>query len=164
LNFSCPNTGHDLEELLKEIDAALMIAGRLGIKLVVKLNALTPVEAARDISQHTHCDALCVSNTIPYGKLPELIPWEKYFGAESPLKKYGGGGYSGKDLLGIGLKWLHNARARGITKHINYCGGILKLAHAKMAFSFEADSISLGSIAFLRPPRVRGIIRAINRR
>ncbi len=164
LNFSCPNTGHELDELLKEVDATLTVAGRLGIKIVVKLNALAPVEAARDISQHPHCDALCVSNTIPYGKLPELIPWEKYFGAKSPLEKYGGGGYSGKLLLPIGLKWLHNARACGITKHINYCGGILKLADAKMAFSFGADSISLGSIAFLRPWRVRGIIRAINRR
>lgn len=162
LNYSCPNTGHALDELLQEVDAALAIAANLGVLVVVKLNAMTPIEVARDISKNPNCAGLCVSNTIPYGQLPDRIAWEKNFGPVSPLKKYGGGGYSGKELLPILLSWLHRARQGGITNYINGGGGILSLEDAKSVIKSGADSISLGSIAFLRPWRVRGIIRAIN--
>ena len=122
---------------------------------------MAPVEAAHEISTYPNCDALCISNTIPYGQLPDRIPWEKLFGSalkeESPLAKYGGG-LSGKLLLPLLLEWIRAARKRDITKPINAGGGILSLPDAISVFEDLGsgnDSISLGSIAFLRPWRVK---------
>lgn len=169
LNFSCPNTNHNLAELLEEIWECLTIASELGIPLMPKLNALVSVEAARDISYHPACDGLCISNTIPYGQLSDQIPWKELFGSdlpsESPLAKYGGGGLSGALLLPILLSWIRRARQIGITKPINAGGGILSLPDAISVFDTLGrgnNSIFLGSIGFLRPWRVAGIIRGIN--
>ena len=162
INYSCPNVGMHLDGLLNEVADGLAIAGRLNIPLMPKFNLLLPPEVARDIGNHPQCDALCVSNTIPYGQMPNRIDWKKLFGSVSPLVEFGGGGLSGKPLLPFLLLWLMRVRRAGFTKPINAGGGILSLADARSALAF-ADSISLGSIAFLRPWRVRGIITALNR-
>jgi dihydroorotate dehydrogenase len=169
INYSCPNTQHALEELLHEIWEGLTIAAELGIPLMPKLNILASPEAVRDISQHPNCDAVCISNTIPYGELFDRIPWKKWFGSslkdKSPLAKYGGGGLSGKPLLPLLLEWIRKARAIGLTKPINAGGGIVSLPDAISVFEAlgsDNDSIALGSIAFLRPWRVKKIIDAVN--
>ena len=176
INYSCPNIEHraEIDHLMKEIDDGLSIAGRLGIPIVPKISVLFPPKLAAEIASHQYCDALCVSNTIPYGEMPESIPWKNFFGSalrdESPLAKYRGGGLSGKPLLLVLRKWLMDARTNArITKPINAGGGILSVSDAKDVFSAMGDypnpivdSIFLGSIAFLRPWRVRGIIEAVN--
>lgn len=165
LNYSCPNTGHEIDELVGEIYEGLTIAGELGIPLMPKLNVLTPVKTAIEISEHPECDALCISNTIPYGKLPERIPWEKLFGPVSPLAKYGGGGLSGRLLLPILLDWLGEAITLGIKKPINAGGGILSENDAMTVLQLlngGEHSIFLGSVAMLYPWRVEGIIKKVN--
>jgi dihydroorotate dehydrogenase len=162
INYSCPNIDLDLDELVNEVVEGLSIASRLGIPQMPKFNLMLPPEIARDIGNHPLCDALCISNTILYGKLPERINWKKIFGKVSPLAQYGGGGLSGKPLLPLLLEWLTEVRHVGFTKPINAGGGILSLRDAQRVFNAGADSIFLGSIAFLRPWRVRGIVRAIN--
>lgn len=164
LNYTCPNTKHKLEELLREADEGLSIAAELRIPLMPKWNVLTPVEAVREVSSHPNCDGNCISNAIHYGQLPGRIPWEKLFGSASPLEEYGGGGLSGKLLLPLLIEWLRNARNCGIMKPINGGGGILSLGDAEAVLAAGADSISLGSIAFLRPWRVKGIIEKIGAR
>jgi dihydroorotate dehydrogenase len=161
INYSCPNVGLHLDGLLNEVWDGLSIASRLDIPLMPKFNVMLPPEAARDIGGHPFCDALCISNTIPYGQLPDRIDWKKLFGPVSPLAKYGGGGLSGKPLLPLLLEWLEKIRDIGFTKPINAGGGILSLDDARRVLDTGADSIFLGSIAFLRPWRVREIGHAI---
>ncbi|MEK7078406.1 MAG: hypothetical protein AAB911_02450, partial [Patescibacteria group bacterium] len=114
-----------------------------------------------DIANHSACDAICISNTIPWGQLPDRIDWEGLFGSKiSPLAHLGGGGLSGKPLLPLVIDWITKARRVGLRKHINAGGGILSIKDGMKVFMAGADSISLGSIAFLRPWRVEGIIHA----
>lgn len=184
INFSCPNTGLDPAILAQEVGGALADARLiLGEKtpIMPKFNAVTPPEVVKSIQGH--CDAVCISNTIPWGKLPDKINWHRLFnlpcdeGASlawdddprmlSPLADLGGGGLSGAPLLPIIADWIRRARDIGVDLPINAGGGIMcvndihKLIGA--GISFHRDSIFLGSVAFLRPWRVRGLIKRAHR-
>lgn len=160
LNYSCPNVGVHIDDLIEEVCEGLSMAGKLNIPVVPKFNALLPVSAAAKIAKHSSCDALCVSNTIPWGKLPEKIDWHDLFGATvSPLAQFGGGGLSGAPLLPIVTEWVRDARTYGMRKPINASGGILRPHDVDALFSEGASSVSIGSIAMLRPWRVQETIR-----
>ncbi len=165
LNFSCPNTGHALVELVDEIGEALDVAAVLGIPLMPKLNLLVPVATAKEVSDHPACDALCVSNTIPWADVPVALRLELFGSMESPLAHLGGGGLSGSYLLPLLLRWLHDARDAGIRKPLNAGGGILSTLQARAVKRAAGpnSSVALGSVAILRPWRVRGIIGTILR-
>jgi len=126
-----------------------------------KLSVMVPPKVAMEIGNNPLCDALCVSNTIPYGALPDRIDWKKLFGPVSPLAKFGGGGLSGKPLLPLLLEWLKEIRDLGFTKPSTPAEAFFPRRRRK-SFLRCADSIFLGSIAFLRPWRVRRIVRKIN--
>lgn len=166
LNFSCPNTDCDPAELIGEIIRFLDAARILGIPIVPKLGPGISVEAAREIARHDACDALCVFNTVPWGKLPEYFDWKELFGSDvSPLIKRGlkqPGGLSGRPLLQYTYDWLRGARHVGITKPINAGGGILCKDDAKYLFEGGASSVSIGSIAMLAPHRVQSVIKYVN--
>ena len=161
LNFSCPNVKASYDDLVNEIGKSLVIAGRVGVPLVVKINALVPPKDALRIAGYDLCDALCVSNTIPWGQLPEQINWRRLFGSDvSPLAHLGGGGLSGKPLLSIVSRWIREARQVGLTKPIIGGGGVLSPDDAATMANAGADAISLGSIAILRPHRMAKTIQA----
>lgn len=168
LNISCPNTGEnktDVAVLVEKALAMLDILQILGIPIVVKLNVLMPPLAAERIAAHPTCSGLCVSNTIPWEALPSVGISRRFlfWSNTSPLKKRGfaqNGGLSGKPLLPLVIKWLREARNIGIQKHINAGGGIF---HPKDVLTMQyagASSVSLGSIAFLRPWQVQPTIQA----
>ncbi|HTK04853.1 MAG TPA: hypothetical protein VL500_04675 [Candidatus Eisenbacteria bacterium] len=160
MNFSCPNVGVDHGAVVEEVSWSLRLASILGIPLVPKFNALLPMDAAVEISRLHHCDGLCVSNTLPWGALPDRIDWKGLFGSDtSPLAKFGGGGLSGAPLLPLVADWVAAARATGICKPINAGGGILSARDALTLLDAGADSVFIGSAAILRPWRVAGIIR-----
>lgn len=164
LNFSCPNTGRhaapEWEALLEEIRESLAIASVLGIPLVPKISVLFPPEIAKKISEYDACDALCVSNTVPWGEFPHEISWKKLFGShESPLAHLGGGGLSGAPIFPLVAEWLYSARKIGIQKPICAGGGILSWYNIAKLYNCGASAISLGSVAILRPWRVQGLIR-----
>lgn len=165
LNFSCPNTGHALTELTEEIGEALEIAAVLDIPLMPKLNLLVPVEVAKRVSDHPKCDALCISNTVPWADVPEEVRLKLFGSTESPLAHLGGGGLSGRYLLPYLFRWLHDAREAGIQKPINAGGGVLTAMQARAVKRTAGpnSSVALGSVAILRPWRVRRIIRAVRR-
>lgn len=160
INYSCPNIGIDPGVLIKEIEIGLKIASALGIPLVPKLNILVPPRAAKAIADNKYCDALCISNTIPWGKFPEKINWKGLFGTtESPLAQFGGGGLSGKPLLPLVCDWLHDAVFKeGIKKPINAGGGILSPEDVSTLRGCGASSVFIGSMAILRPWRVKETI------
>ena len=162
LNISCPNVKADLSELIKEAGDYLNTLGELGVPVIVKINVLMAPEAAVELSQHQHCAGLCVSNTIPFGELPDQIPWGKWFPNGSPLKHLGGGGLSGAPILPILTQWLRGVFRAGLDKPVNAGGGILhpndvnRLVGAGLRAGI--DSVAFGSVAILRPWNVRPII------
>ncbi len=161
INFSCPNVGLHPEELIGEVAQTLTIMSELGVPLVPKFNAMMPPEIARQIAEHPACDAICISNTIPWGQLPDRIDWKGLFGSEeSPLKEFGNGGLSGKPLFPIVREWVIDARRAGLTKPINAGGGVLGPVQAESLLEAGADAIALGTIAMLRPWRMRRTIEA----
>lgn len=164
INFSCPNAGLNPDELIYEIKGSLDIAAELDIPLIPKLNILVPPEAARRIAEHPACDAICVSNTIPYGKMADMIDWKGLFGEKSPLEHLGGGGLSGAPLLPLTACWVKQARAKGLTKPINAGGGILSPRDVQTMASAGATSVFVGSIAMLRGWRLARTIRAAHER
>lgn len=162
INMSCPNVGRQpAPDFLNEVASLLEIAASLEIPLMPKLSVTTSTETAIEIAKLKDCDALCVSNTVPWGQLSDQINWSDLFGTiESPLKKYGGGGLSGAPLFSIVEKWVHEAvQIRKISKPINAGGGILCSDDVARLRRAGASSIFIGSAAFLRGWRVKNIIQ-----
>lgn len=164
INVSCPNTEHNSAELASEAIDYLRIASLLKIPLVVKLNVLVSNETVKRIVDSGLCDAIDISNTIPWGQLPERIDWKELFGSEkSPLARFGGGGLSGKPLLPIVAERIKDFRKAGITLPIIGGGGILSKNGVNVLKEAGADGVSIGVVSILRPWRVKGIIDYANK-
>ena len=162
INLSCPNTAHDPRELIGESEAILDIAGTLGVPVMPKYSiASAPIDAILKLQSHPACDAICVSNTLPFGW--RELDWKKIWGTNiSPLAKLGGGGLSGAILCPLVCDWIWNLRKAGFTKPINGGGGILFPEDVTSYHDSGASSIFLGSVATLRPWRVGKIIQHAN--
>ena len=166
LNLSCPNVMSDpeaaVEDAHRHLDEFDWLSEK-GMATGIKVSADMPVEKVIEIGKHPNCHAICVSNTIPFGNLPEEIPWKRLFPNGSPLLKRKGvelpGGLSGAPLQKIVVKWVREARARGFKKHINAGGGILNAHNLLDLYYAGADSFSIGSIVMLRPWNVNSVIR-----
>ena len=162
LNLSCPNTGDDPRKLVNESAKALDIASVLGVPLMPKYSiASAPISAIMELNNHSNCDAICVSNTLPFGW--REINWKSAWGSKiSPLIKLGGGGLSGRILQPLVCEWISRLRNAGFTKPINGGGGILRPGDVNYYNYVGASSIFLGSVAVLRPWRVKKIINRAN--
>lgn len=163
INLSCPNTDHDPKDLIREAAISLEIASRLNVPLMPKFSiASAPIEAILELESHPDCDAICVSNTIPFGW--KGLDWEKVWGTRtSPLAHLKGGGLSGRALLPLVCAWIRELRAAGFTKPINGGGGIMSRRDIGPYVQAGASSIFLGSVAALRPWQVQEIIRFARR-
>lgn len=160
MNLSCPNAGLDPSALINEAGQALDIVASLNIPVQCKFNATAPPMAVARISKHPACDAITMSNAIPWGMLPEKIDWYGLFGSEkSPLAHLGGGGLSGWPLRAIVCDWIQNAINCGLTKPIWACGGIDSARAVRQAKNAGAHGVQIGCVAILRPWRMRSIIR-----
>lgn len=161
VNLSCPNVGHRSDDFVRESIFVLAHLEQLGVPLMAKFSVTTAPEDVLEIAKMRACDAVCVSNTVPWGKLPERVDWKGLFGSEtSPLAKLGGGGLSGKPLLPIVADWVGRIRELGFAKPINAGGGILAPDDVWTLGKAGADSVFLGSIVMLRGWRVRETIMA----
>jgi dihydroorotate dehydrogenase len=159
MNLSCPNTGHDQEELLREAEGYYeSIRRRLSNPVLFKLNVLV----RPNIALRLPGEGFVVSNTLPWNS--PGVDWEKLFGTTtSPLAHLGGGGLSGKPLLPLVSHWLMRARDIGMSRPIVAGGGILSVEDAATMFRCGANAVELGSVSILRPWRVANIIKNINR-
>lgn len=160
VNLSCPNTGEDLKALEREAAEILGILGTIGIPLVPKFNVLTAPSTVKRLQEEAHIDAVCISNTIPYGTMPERIAWGEQFGTISPLAHLGGGGLSGAPLFQLLLEWVEEARKSHFSLPINAGGGIMHASEVHALYSAGADSISIATVMMLRPWRIASIIDA----
>ncbi len=171
VNFSCPNAGIDTKKLPLEVKNQLKVGRKiLGEKMVFmpKFSVTQiPIDVAVEISKDENCDAICVSNTIPFKDLPEDVRRESFGNTSytSPLRLHGitqDGGYSGPYLFPLVLEWVRKATYAGIKKPINAGGGIF---NRKDVFDLRlagASSVFLGGIALLRPWDVQKIIKFSN--
>lgn len=162
INLSCPNTGHDPRELIGESTEILEIATSLGVPVMLKYSiASAPLEAILELNDHPGCDAICVSNTLPFGW--QSVDWQDVWGRKtSPLAKLGGGGLSGKILCPLVCEWIGHLRNVGFTKPINGGGGILSPEDISRYHDAGASSVFLGSIVVLRPWRMQATIDKAN--
>lgn len=170
INISCPNTKHNTLDLVKGAAGLLSLANMMlrGVPIVLKISVLVEPSTIKDILSKASCDAIDVSNTIPFGQLPDQIDWHGLFPSKtgeliSPLAKFGGGGLSGKPLFPLVYDWLLEAKRIGIDLPIIAGGGVLCKEGAKLLFNARVSGISIGSAAILRPYRVQGIIDHINK-
>jgi len=170
INFSCPNVGLKPAELLKEVLDALRVASDLTVPLIVKLNALAPPATVAAIADNPLCDAIFMSNTIPFGaKTDPPISWWRYSrwyglrGVKSPLVYLGGGGLSGKPIFPVVCKWLEKFRKLDVSNPVIAGGGVFSKRDAIQLLDLGASAISLGTVAMLRPWRVQEIIQAVNK-
>jgi len=160
LNISCPNTSHCSMGLIDDAVDQLQAFSGLGIPVILKVNALTPIEAIVRIAASGLCDAIAVSNTIPWGQLPGKIDWLGIFGSTiSPLKHLGGGGLSGYPLLPIVGNWIAEAKDMGVSIPIIGGGGILEESDVDFLHGKGADAVSIGCALILRPWRIKAIIQ-----
>ncbi len=162
INLSCPNTEHDPGKLIGESSTVLDIASVLGVPLMPKYSIATaPIEAVLELNDHPNCDAICVSNTLPFGW--QELDWEYLWGSNiSPLAKLGGGGLSGKVLRPLVCEYITCLRDAGFIKPINGGGGILCTTDVTHYHHAGASSIFLGSVAALHPRRMTAIINQAN--
>ena len=168
INLSCPNVkvhiGHIVDEAHKMAD----IGAVLGIPLIFKINLLVSIDEARAITRHKHCDAICLTNTLPYGSQPHdeknKIDWQDLLSMnESPLKQFGGGGLSGAPLFPLLIDWLRRADGN-IHKPMIVGGGVLGPECVRRIREVaRPETIALGSIAMLRPWNLAATIREAKR-
>jgi dihydroorotate dehydrogenase len=163
VNFSCPNTGHDLKNLITESDEILNILSELEVPLIPKINPVLTPELAHELLEHEFVDALSFSNSVPWGEFPELIDWRKYSEHNrSPLalRGYLSGGLSGAPIFPVIRMWLEKfSNINPNTKPIIAGGGVTSRGDVKTLAMFPSVSaMSIGSAAMVRPWRVRGII------
>ncbi len=167
VNVSCPNTGHawqDQDEMVKEAILYLDLLTTLEIPILLKVSLELDVAHAMKLHSHPALDGICTSNTIPWRHMSDRIDWDRHFGPDpvSPLAHRGfmAGGLSGAPLFPLVLEWVKAARQAGFNKAINAGGGILRPQDATDLLDVGADSVFIGSLAFLRPWRVATTIRA----
>jgi dihydroorotate dehydrogenase len=162
INLTCPNGAVKPSELISEASIYLDMVRDLDIPIIIKINLLVPMEAVKGIADHPSCDAICITNALPFGELPTKVPWDKWFPHGSPLAEFGGGGLSGAPLFPLLLDFVQTMIWSDIQKPIIAGGGIThpdqvnKLVRAGLRPSI--DAISIGSIAMLRPWNIPGTI------
>jgi len=168
INLSCPNAKLDPIKLADEAREMLDIAHWLDIPYVIKINLLIPIEVVKIIADHPACAAVCCTNSIPFGteRLGDLtgkIDWKRLFKGKSPLAAFGGGGLSGKPLLPLVAEWIKLVRKAGIDKPLNVGGGVMHWRDVdtlvEAGLRSGIDSIFIGTVAILRPWRIRSILR-----
>ncbi len=159
INFSSPNSGHDQRVLAEEIHELLAIASTIGVPLVPKISVLIAPDIAGQILRDPNCDALCVSNAVPWKDLPPEVRKVFFQTQTSPLERFGGGGISGKYLLPLVVQWLDQFRKFNPGKPVIAGGGILRPRDVDELAAVGASAVSPGSVVMLRPWNMRRIIK-----
>jgi dihydroorotate dehydrogenase len=161
LNFGCPNTEHAPTERFAELATMLDMTSALGIPIVVNFSVAAPIDIMVTAAKHPACDALWIANTVPWGD--PRIDWVKLFGSPaSPLTGRGfpAGGLSGPPCLPIAISAVKAVRAAGVTKPIIAGNGVLRARDVSALRHVGTTGIAIGTVAMLRPWRMRSIITA----
>lgn len=160
INLSCPNVGKKGDALLASATPILDNCMSIEVPIGIKVSVTMPPDTVAELAKHSACSFVVSTNTVPWGQLPERINWQRLFGTtESPLKKYGGGGLSGKPLFPILVDWIKEFRQLDPETHVNAGGGIIHPDNVVALRDVGADTVSLGTTTILRPWRFKGIVK-----
>ena len=165
LNLSCKNIESvERGDMLEEAVVSCGILGKLKRPVQIKVNALTDAKQLALLEKHPTCSSLATSNTIHWNDLGKIgIDVEKVFGTRtSPLEKFGGGSLSGPLLHPAVVAHIRQLRAAGFTKPILAEGGNFTAQHVDEVMRAGADAVGLGTVAMLRPWRLKGLIDDAN--
>lgn len=168
MNVSCPNTGHAQTEALEEWIALAKVFKILmpDTPLIFKLDLTISPQVVSQLQKH--CDAICMGNTLAFGKLPEQVQWKKLFKKGSPLTRIFGesfqGGLSGMPLFPVLINWLQEMEHIDPTVVIIAGGGIMTKDDITTLSEFKCvKAVALGSVAIVRPWRLKGLIEYGNK-
>jgi len=175
INLSCPNTEHDIEidelSLEKDILAIRKFKEYIpGVEIWLKYNALVPSKVIGIMKRY--CDGFAISNTIPFGTEGIGINWKYYFlwywlFGKSPLERRLKKGFAG-GLSGILIRKFVLSKIQELCKdhpdaNFKAGGGIMRKKHVDPYVALaNVVRIVPGSVAFLRPWRLQGIIQYAN--
>ena len=167
-NFSCPNVGHNLDELFGEIWEGMAIFAELDIPYIPKFNILVPPERVLEVAKDKRVDAVCVSNTIPFGELPEWIDWKKLFGSStrSPLEErgFGKGGLSGAPIWPAVHDWVKRYGKLVPPIPLIAGGGLMCCQDVYDLTAIPCvECVQIGSVATLRPHRLNPMVKTAYR-
>jgi len=172
---SCPNVDifRTEKDIISESYIALTVVNNIleSVPLIPKFDLTISPQAIQKISCHPQCDAIVMTNAIPWGTLQESIHWGKLFGSSvSPLARLGGGALSGKPLFRPLVAYITELQKIGFKKPLNVGGGILCPKDGETIIQLllkflppEAVSVFVGSVALLRPWNVPRIIQTAHR-
>lgn len=163
INLSCPNhSSLKPSKIIEETAEILSLYSDIGVPLMPKFSiASAPLDAIMELNDNPNCDAICVSNTLPFGW--RGIDWNKAWGTtRSPLKHLGGGGLSGRVLAPLVCEYIIRLRERGFKKHINGGGGIFNSRDVIKYYQAGASSIFVGSVAIFQPWEIASIVKTAN--
>lgn len=162
INFSCPNVSVNRDDFASEVSDAMEMVASLEIPTVPNFSPDVPIDAVRSAARHPTCDAVSIANTLKWGSLPDEVDWEKIWGSNtSPLADLGGGGMSGAPIFPVVLSKVRRVVKEDLGKPIVAGGGILDDSSAEALVRAGASAVKLGTVAMLRPWRVRGIVNMV---
>ncbi|EKD46464.1 MAG: hypothetical protein ACD_67C00230G0008 [uncultured bacterium] len=170
INISCPNTNHSPKDIEKDWRPMLNEAQDLDIPVGIKFGPEITGQTIFDVDQSGLADYVVVSNTLKVGNEVEGFSWRWAFGLRSfvysllgkmysPLKKFGGGGYSGPKLRPINIRTIEEARALGAKIPIMACGGISKPRHLVEYVEAGANGAKVGTALILRFWKMASLIK-----
>jgi dihydroorotate dehydrogenase (NAD+) catalytic subunit len=139
LNASCPNTGADMSNAWKVVDACHAIKAVSDLPLILKLSVI-----------HDHRTILeQVGGDVVEAVAINSVPWNIAFSRkrQSPLGKFGGGGVSGKAVQN--LTWNMVRRLAGTVPVIG--PSVWEYDDIARLRTLGASAVSFGSV-FLRYP------------
>lgn len=163
LNFGCPNSGHNLSDFWQEICTLVALAKSvLNIPIFINTNALMPTSVFLDVARAGDVDGLWIGNTIPFREPSTLekIDWSR-FGEVSPIRRRGieaDGGLSSPQCLPLTIEKVQELRDSGVHLPIVAGNGIRTQEDVDALQGAGADAVFIGSLAIVRPYRMRSII------
>ncbi len=166
INFGCPNSGHNLNEFYEEMCQLIEIAkSLLGIPIIVNCNALMPTPVLVEVSRIA--DALWIGNSIPFDDpaTRHLINWSRY-GNGSPIRRRGfnaDGGLSSPVCLPLTINKIRELRDSEVKIPIVGGNGIRTTNDLGQMDAAGCDAVFIGSLAVVRPHRMKTIIDEANR-
>ncbi|MEI6512264.1 MAG: HisA/HisF-related TIM barrel protein [bacterium] len=148
LNASCPNTGHEIEDVESVVKISEALRGS-GHPLIVKLSYNQPYVAIAKALEGC-AEAVHAINSVP---------WSTVFpDKQSPLAKLGGGGVSGKLIRPFVRDAVKNLVDQ-TSLPVIAGGGIFNLEDVTQLSQLGASAFSLGSLFLKEPSRPNQLVR-----
>lgn len=162
LDFGCSNVDLNYDEIGEALDITGELTDRYRVPVFVNFNVVADLKVMIKTANQDYCVGLWIANTIPWGY--PRIDWKAIFGTdESPMISRGldsPGGLPGPECLPFAELRVKQMRAASIIKLIVVGNGIQKPQDVIRLRDAGADAVAVGSVALVRPWRLRAIIKA----